>query len=292
MKPADSSFDTSAHAEAFAARYARLIVTAADTHWLTAVSQALCGYGSSVIGCDAEIAVERPLAPSETPDGRAGVAVLAFAFRGAALGRAVANRVGQTVLTCPTAAVFDGLPEASDRAPLGDYLRCFGDGHERQAADRWTLPIMEGEVSFPATIGLGRGVAGGNLLFCGRDQPTALAPAQRAAESLRELPGIITPFPGGVCRSGSKVGSRYRKLIASTNEAYCPTLQDSVASKLPKGTACVYELIINGVDEAAVRTAMRTALAVARDYDLLTVTAADYGGRLGGVRIPLSELLS
>lgn len=292
MKQPTSPIDTRAHAEAFAARCARLIVTAADEHWLAAAGGALCGYGTSVIGCDAEIAIERPLTPSETPDGRPGVAVLAFAFRGAALGHAIANRVGQTVLTCPTAAVFDGLPETPDRAPLGDHLRYFGDGHEEQAANGWTLPIMEGEVTLPATIGLGRGIAGGNLLFCGADQEPPLAAARQAADALRDLPGVITPFPGGVCRSGSKVGSRYRKLVASTNESYCPTLQDSVASKLPKGTAAVYELIINGVDETAVRTAMRTALAAARDHDLLAVTAADYGGRLGGVRIPLSELLS
>lgn len=283
--------DLKAYAEAFTARYARLIVTAADEHWLAAAAGALCGYGTSVIGCDAEIAVEQTLRPDQTPDGRPGVAVLAFAFRAAALSQAVAKRVGQAVLTCPTAALFDGLSDAEDRAPLGDYLRYFGDGHERSTEDGWALPIMEGEAVFPATIGLGRGVAGGNLLFCGKDQPSALAPAKLAAEAIRNQAGVITPFPGGVCRSGSKVGSGYRKLVASTNEAYCPTLQDSVATKLPKGTACVYELIINGVDEGAVREAMRTALAAAEGHDLPAITAADYGGQLGGVRIPLSDLI-
>lgn len=281
-----------AHAEAFRSRYVRLILTAADEHWLAAVVNAICGYGTSVIGCDAEVGVEQSLPASETPDGRVGVAVLAFGFRAQQLGQAVANRVGQAVLTCPTAAVFDGSPDAKDRAPLGDYLRYFGDGHQRQQRDGWIVPIMEGEVTFPATVGVGRGIAGGNLLLCGRDQPEALAAARTAVEAIRDLPGVIAPFPGGVCRSGSKVGSRYKKLVASTNEAFCPTLQQEVESKLPEGTGCVYELILNGVEEASLRTAMRVALQAALGGGLLAVTAADYGGKLGGVRIPLRDLLT
>lgn len=283
---------TDAHAEAFDARYVRLIVTAADEHWLAAVVNALCGYGTSVIGCDAEVGVERSLAASDTPDGRVGVAVLAFGFRAETLGQAVANRVGQAVLTCPTAAVFDGAPDAGDRAPLGDYLRYFGDGHQRQQDDGWIIPIMEGEAVFPATVGIGRGVAGGNLLLCGRDQPEALAAARRAVEAVRGLPGVVAPFPGGVCRSGSKVGSRYKKLIASTNEAFCPTLKEQVATRLPDGAECVYELILNGINEASLRTAMREALKAALGDGLLAVTAADYGGKLGRVRISLRDLFT
>lgn len=278
--------------EAFAARFARLVVTAADSYWLDAANQALCGYGTSVIGCDAEIAVERMLAADETPDGRTGAAVLAFAFRAKPLGKAIANRVGQAVLTCPTAAVFDGLPEAAERTPLGDYLRYYGDGHEHPTESGWVVPVMEGEVPFPATIGIGRGVAGGNLLLCGRDQAEALAAVRRCVETVHDLPGVITPFPGGACRSGSKVGSQYRGLVASTNERFCPTLRDTVETKLPNGTDCVYELILNGVDEAAVRNAMRTALRAATEGDLLAITAADYSGKLGSIRIPLQSLLT
>jgi formylmethanofuran--tetrahydromethanopterin N-formyltransferase len=287
----DGCVDLNAHAEAFAARYVRLIVTAADGHWLDAAVTSLCGYGTSVIGCDCEIAVERKLTESETPDGRPGAAVLAFGFKAAPLGKAVAKRVGQTILTCPTAAVFDGLPDEADRATLGDYLRYFGDGHERQEGEAWVLPVMEGDVSFPATVGVGRGVAGGVLLFCGDDQSKTLTAARHAAEALRDLPGVITPFPGGVCRSGSKVGSRYKPLIASTNEAYCPTLAEIVETKLPAGTTCVYELVINGVDEQAVRTAMRAALQATATADLLAITAPDYGGKLGKIRIPLRDIL-
>lgn len=284
--------DSSAHAEAFAARYVRLILTAADEHWLAAAAGALCGYGTSVIGCDAEIAIERRLTAEESPDGRPGVAILAFGFRGRNVAQAVANRVGQTILTCPTAEVFDGLPKAADRAPLGDYLRYFGDGHEREASDAWVIPIMEGEVAFPKTIGVAQGLAGGNLLLCGADQSQALEASRKAVEAVRDLPGVIMPFPGGVCRSGSKVGSRYQRLVASTNEAYCPTLYEKVVTKLPNEANCVYELIINGVDEAAVRRAMRAAIEATQTGELLAVTAADYGGRLGSIRIPLSDLLA
>lgn len=285
-----TAIDLSAHAEAFRARYVRLLITAAEGHWLAAAVNSICGYGASVIGCDCEIAVERSLSTGETPDGRPGAAVLAFGFKSGPLGKAVAKRVGQTILTCPTAAAFDGLPDKADRAPLGDYLRYFGDGHERNQNETWVLPVMEGDVTFPATIGVGRGVAGGVLLLCGRNQPEALAAATRAADAVRDLPGVITPFPGGICRSGSKVGSRYQGLVASTNEAYCPTLATTVESRLPAGATCVYELVVNGIDEAPLRAALRAALLAATAGGLLAVTAPSFGGKLGGVRIPLAEI--
>lgn len=283
--------DANAHCEAFAASYVRLVVTAADEHWLAAACDALCGYGASVIGCDAEVGVDQRLDATATPDGRPGASILAFHFTKEKVARAAANRVGQGLLTCPTAAVFDGLPESTDRAPLGDYLRYFGDGHQRREGSDWVVPVMEGEVALPATMGVGRGVAGGALVVCGRDQATALAATRRAADSLHDMPGVITPFPGGVCRSGSKVGSRYRGLVASTNEAYCPTLRDAVESELPKGTGAAYELVINGVDEPAVRAALARAIEAMAGAPLLAVTASDYGGRLGAVRISLSDLL-
>lgn len=292
MTPSDKTvIDLNAHAEVFTARYVRLLVTAADAHWLDAAVTSLSGYGTSVIGCDCEIAVERSLAENETPDGRPGAAVLAFGFKAAPLGKAIAKRVGQTILTCPTAAVFDGLPDEADRAALGDYLRYFGDGHERLEGEAWTLPMMEGEVSFPTTVGVGRGVAGGVLLFCGADQTKTLAAARNAAETLRDLPGVVTPFPGGVCRCGSKLGSRYKSLVASTNEAYCPTLAGVVETKLPAGTTCVYELVINGISEQAVRTAMHAAIKSVETADLLAITAPNFGGQLGTIEVPLSELL-
>lgn len=283
--------DRSATAEAFSASYARLVITAADEHWLAAAVHAVAGYGTSIIGCDAEIAVEQSLPVRETPDRRPGVSVMAFAFTPQKLGHAIANRVGQGLLTCPTVGVFDGLPAEAERAALGDYLCYFGDGHERREDAGWIVPVMEGDVPLPATVGVGRGVAGGNLIFVGSNSVAALAAARRAVGAVTPLPGVITPFPGGVCRSGSKVGSRYKKLVASTNEAYCPTLADTVPTKLPAGAAAAYEVIINGQSEASVREATREAIKAAPGEGLLRITASSYGGRLGRVRIPFSELV-
>ncbi|MEO1498192.1 MAG: formylmethanofuran--tetrahydromethanopterin N-formyltransferase [Planctomycetota bacterium] len=282
--------DREAYAEAFDARYARLVVTAADEHWLNAAVTAVTGYGTSVIGCDAEVGVERGLLPDETHDGRPGAAIMAFGFAAKKLGHSVANRIGQCLLTCPTVAVFDGLPEAHDRAPLGDYLRYFGDGYELQTKGGWSLPIMEGKAMLPTTMGVGRGVAGGNLVFAGSTADGALDAARRAVDAIAPLPGVVTPFPGGVCRSGSKVGSRYKNLVASTNEAYCPTLADRVETKLPAGAKAAYEVIIDGENEAAVRDAMRRAIEAAPGEGLLTITAASYGGQLGKVLLRLSDV--
>ena len=281
-----------AHAEAFGASYARLIVTATDEHWLSAALTALCGYGTSLIGCDCEIAVERLLTARETPDGRTGASVLAFAFSTKQLGSAIANRVGQALLTCPTVALFDGLPKAEKRLAMGDYLRYFGDGHEEQEGDHWRLPIMEGDFIIPCAVGTQRGVAGGNLILQGIDQPAALAAARRAVEAIAEMPDVITPFPGGVCRSGSKVGSHYRGLVASTNHRFCPTLRGKTPPQLIPETEAVYEIIFNGTDKTAVQGAMRRALHAAPGEGLLAITASDYDGKLGKILIPLRELLA
>jgi formylmethanofuran--tetrahydromethanopterin N-formyltransferase len=276
------------HAEAFAAWHARVVVTAADQRWLAAAVEAYCGYGTSVIGCDAEVGLERWLAASETPDGRPGASFLAFAFKRQSLANAVANRAGQGLLTCPTAAIYDGLPEAPERLALGDYLRFFGDGHERRDGQAWVVPLMEGDLTLPATTGVARGVAGGNLIFQGSDQAAALAAALRSVEALAPMAGVITPFPGGVCRSGSKVGSRYRGLVASTNEAFCPTL---ARPRIEPGVTAVYEVVINAIDEATLRGAMRAALHAAPGMGLVAISAADYGGKLGSIEISLSGLL-
>ena len=289
--PLRTTIDRHAHAEAFRAWQARLVVTAEDAFWAEAAAHAFCGYGSSVIGCDAEVAVDRTLSGAESPDGRPGFVALAFAFRAEPLGRAVANRVGQSLLTCPTVSLWDGLPEAPRRAPLGDWVRYFGDGRERRDGAEWVLPIMEGEARLPATVGLAPSVAGGNLVLCGVDPAATLLAARVAAVAAAAVDGAITPFPGGVCRSGSKVGSRYASLVASTNEAYCPTLRAEVASRLPADSACAYEVVVNGADEAAVRAAMRAAMRAVLDLGVAVhVTAADYGGRLGSIRIPLGEV--
>ena len=203
-------------AEAFRMRYARIVVTALDEHWLDAALDALCGYGSSVIGCDAEVGVERRLSVDESPDGRPGAAVLVFGFTVDAVACAVANRVGQCVLPCPTTAAFDGLPESDESVPLGKHLRFFGDGFQKSKVlgERryWRIPVMDGEFLVEERAGVAKGIGGGNIIVQGATQEVALAAARRAAEAVADVPGVITPFPGGVVRSGSKVGSKYKAL--------------------------------------------------------------------------------
>lgn len=283
-------------AEAFRMRYARLIVTALDEFWLDAALREFCGYGSSVIGCDAEVGVERFLTPAETPDARPGASVLAFGFSVDALAKAMLNRAGQCLLPCATSAAFNGLPEGEDQVPLGKNLRFFGDGYQKskQIGDRryWRIPVMDGEFIAEEQVGVAKGVAGGNIIIQGETQAVALAAARRAAESIADMPGVVTPFPGGVVRSGSKVGSKYKALRASSNDAFCPTLRGRVPTELVDGAQCAYEIVINGIDEQHVAAAMRTTLHAAAGQGIPAISAGNYGGKLGKFHFKLHEVLT
>jgi formylmethanofuran--tetrahydromethanopterin N-formyltransferase len=285
-----------AFAEAFRMRYARLVVTAVDEYWLDAALREFCGYASSVIGCDAEIGVERRLSPNETPDGRPGAATLAFGFSTEALAQAVPNRVGQCLMTCATSAAFNGLPDAEEFIPLGKHLRFFGDKFQKSklldGRRYWRVPVMDGEFIVEERVGVGKGIAGGNIILQGATQAAALAAARAAAEAIAKLPGVITPFPGSVVRSGSKVGSKYKALRASTNEAFCPTLRGRVKSELVDGAECAYEIVINGVDEPAVAAAMRAAIEAAAGEGVPAIGAGNYGGKLGKFHFHLRELFN
>ena len=285
-------------AEAFPITGTRLIVTAEELAWAQTAAATFCGNATSVIGCDVEAAVERSLPSDETPDGRPGVSILAFAFSREALGEAVAGRVGQCILTCPTTACYNGLPESPPEKQfvVGGQLRFFGDGFQssKKILGRrlWRIPVMDGEFVCEDRFGTVKGVAGGNLLICGKTQVAALRAAEKAVAAIREVPGAIAPFPGGIVRSGSKVGSRYKKLKASTNDAYCPTLVAQTESALPPGTAAVYEIVIDGLSAENVRDAMRAGLhAAAATADLTLITAGNYGGKLGPHHFRLRELL-
>lgn len=282
-------------AEAFRMRYARVVITAVDAHWADVAAASATGYGTSVIGCDAEAGMERRIPPEETPDGRTGMAVLLFGFSAEALAKAAANRVGQCVMPCATTAVFDGLSQASERIPLGKHLRFFGDGFQKskQIGGRryWRIPVMDGEFFVEESLGVEKGVAGGNLILQAADAATGLAAARRAAETVASQTGVIAPFPGGVVRSGSKVGSRYKPLVASTSDAYCPTLRGRTDTKLHPAAQCVYEIVIDGVDEAAVGRAMATAMRAAAGPGVIQIGAGNYGGKLGKFHFHLHQLL-
>jgi formylmethanofuran--tetrahydromethanopterin N-formyltransferase len=284
-------------AEAFPMTAARLIVTAETLGWAQTAGLTATGYAASVIGCDAEAGIENVLLPEQTPDGRPGVSLLFFAFSRDALQKALINRVGQCILTCPTTACYNGLPVVKDTSiRLGGNLRFFGDtwqfSKKLEGRRYWRLPVMDGEFTCEDVVGTTKGVAGGNFLIIGASQVQALAAAEAATAAIRKVSGVIMPFPGGIVRSGSKVGSKYKKLRASTNDAYCPTLRGAVQSALPDGANAVYEIVIDGIDLSSVEEATRVGVRTACLPGVLRITAGNYGGKLGPHHLHLHKLLS
>lgn len=284
-----------AFAEAFPMVGCRVVVTAVDAHWAEIAARVAVGYATSVIGCDCEAGIERFLSPAETPDRRPGAALLFFAMGREALERAVLNRVGQCIMTCPTTACYNGLPGTEKTLNIGGKLRYFGDGFQiaKRIEDRryWRIPVTDGEFLCEETFGCQKGVGGGNLLILGESQADALAASAAAMAAIHAVADCICPFPAGVVRSGSKVGSRYAALRASTNDPYCPTLRGQVQSALPAGVQAVYEIVIDGLSLAAVERATETAVRAACRPGVVRITSGNYGGSLGPYHIHLYRVL-
>nr|WP_231740924.1 formylmethanofuran--tetrahydromethanopterin N-formyltransferase [Thalassoglobus neptunius] len=285
-------------AEAFLMKGTRVIVTAHNEKWAHIAAAEMAGNATSVIACDCETALEATLLPDESPDGRPGVSLLVFAFDRDSLAKAVQGRVGQCVLTTPTSACFNGVSDCpkDKKISVGGALRYFGDGLQfsKKLGNRrfWRIPTMDGEFLCEDTFGTVTGVGGGNLIILGETQASALASAEAAVEAVSTVPDVILPFPGGIVRSGSKVGSKYPKLRASTNDAYCPTLRPLVESNLPENCQCVYELVIDGLSFDSVQAAMRVGINAATQVPgILRITAGNYGGKLGKHHFHLRELL-
>jgi formylmethanofuran--tetrahydromethanopterin N-formyltransferase len=286
-------------AEAFDMAATALVVTAESPQWARIAAEVMTGFATSVIGCGVEAGIDAVLAPADTPDGRPGVRVLLFGFDRASLQGQVLKRVGQCVLTSPGSACFAGV-EGGPRLKVGAGIRYFGDGHQtakRIGGQRyWRVPVMDGEFLCTHDTGMVEAaVGGGNLIFLGRDFAGTLASAEAAAAAARAVPDVILPFPGGVVRSGSKVGSRYKGMIASTNDAYCPTLKGRPGSALTPEIDAVLEIVIDGFTSEAVARSMREALhaatALGSDRGLLKVTAGNYGGNLGRHHFHLKDLV-
>jgi formylmethanofuran--tetrahydromethanopterin N-formyltransferase len=284
-------------AEAFTMRVARVIITARNPRWAREAALKMTGFATSVIGCKVEAGIERELAESETPDGRPGISVLLLTMAREDLGHRLIERVGQTVLTCPTTCCFDGLPEAPDRVGVGSALRLFGDGFQgsKVIGGRrfWRIPVMEGEFLVEDKFGLQKGIGGGNFLILAADPDAALGAAEAGAEAIAKVTGVISPFPGGVVRSGSKVGARRSKgLVASTNDAYCPTLRAVTASALPEGVQSVLEIVVDGMDAASVSRALRVGIEAACRDGVIAISAANFGGKLGLHHFHLRQIMS
>jgi formylmethanofuran--tetrahydromethanopterin N-formyltransferase len=285
-------------AEAFDMRAARVIVTAKTAAWARTAVQTMTGFATSVIGCKVEAALEAELPADETPDGRPGASALLFAFDAEGLAQRLLDRIGQTVLTCPTTACFDGLPEAPERVIVGGHLRHFGDKYQSSRSldghRYWRIPVMEGEFLIEERFGIQKGIGGGNFLILGKDADVTLAAAEAAVDVMRKIPGVILPFPGGMVRAGSKVGAKnYKKLPASTNDAYCPTIRrrQGVETQLPAEVNCVMEIVIDGLSRSAIEDAMRVGLDAACRPGIVEITAGNYGGKLGKHHFRLHDLL-
>jgi formylmethanofuran--tetrahydromethanopterin N-formyltransferase len=284
-------------AEAFTMRVARIIITARSYRWVRAAAAKLTGFATSVIGCKVEAGVERELRPTETPDGRPGTSVLLMTMGKDDLAKRLIERIGQTVLTCPTTACYDGLPDAPDRVGVGSALRFFGDGFQISkvlAGERyWRIPVMEGEFLVQEKFGMLKGVGGGNFLILAGTADEALEAAEAASDAMAAQPGTILPFPGGVVRSGSKVGSRrIKSMIASTNDAYCPTLRAVTKTALPQGVNSVLEIVVNGVDAPSIAVSMRAGIDAACRPGVIAITAGNYGGNLGPHHFHLREIMN
>ena len=301
----DGTFIEDTYAEAFTLRAARVLITSDTGRWARIAATTMSGFATSVIACGCEAGVEGP-DPESTPDGRPGVRVLLFARSTETLAEQLFLRVGQCVMTAAGSACFDDLP-SEETVRVGSRLRFFGDGHQiskrleplpggkgtnARARRLWRIPVMDGEFVVEDRFGVRKGVAGGNFLILGETPESALAAAERAVEAIGTVPGVILPFPGGIVRSGSKVGSKYQKMIASTNSPYCPTLRRSVETRLPDEVAATLEIVIDGLTLEDVERAMRAGLRAACGRGVRRLAAGNYGGKLGKHLIRLRPLLA
>jgi formylmethanofuran--tetrahydromethanopterin N-formyltransferase len=292
------------YAEAFRSLYAEVIITARDRKWLDRAVAACCGNASSTIMCDCEAGRDRYVGPGsneDSPDGRPG-AVIQFHLprfrkdRVEALQQSLLTRISQNVLTCPTTACF-GDQETDDYFKLGKKISFFGDGYQkrvrRDGRDQWSIPILGGEFLLDRRFGYRDGIMGGNLWFMGATVDAATEAAEAAADAVGTVPGTITTFPGGVAASGSKAGSRYSFLIASTYAEFCPTLRETLGeqSRVPEGVESIMEIIVNGKDLVSIQAATAAAIHAALPTPgLMRISAGNYGGRLGKSFIHLRDL--
>ena len=285
-------------AEAFPMKVSRLIITAHTKKWALEAANSFVGFATSVIACGCEAGIESQLNKNETPDGRPGVSILIFSMSEKELAKQILNRAGQCVMTSPTSALFSG--NMSDKKiNLGKSLRYFGDGFQiaKKIGDKryWRIPVMDGEFICEEYAYQTKGIGGCNFLILGKNIESVLNAAELAVSKINQLKNVILPFPGGIVRSGSKVGSKYKNLIASTNFDFCPGLKGLVSSKLNNGVNCVLEIVIDGLSENDIKNAMRVGIKAILDTnneEIYSISAGNYGGKLGPYLFKLKEVIN
>jgi len=288
--------------EAFGAVFTRILVTATNEKWVKIAAQIATGYGTSTIHCDSEAGIDVFVPADKTPDNRPGVALMFFKTKKDEMDRVLLNRVGQCVVTCPTTACFDALNQSFDPAKefeieTGRKLKYFGDKFEEKVEgvfpfEAWKIPVMDGEFIVQSNFKVGKGIAGGNFLIIAENQDAGLRAAEASIDAIKGVENVIAPFPGGIARSGSKVGSKYSFLNASTNDPLCPTLKNKIEnSQLKDGDDCVYEIILDGATEEVIKESIKLGIqAAVKIPGVNRISAGNYGGKLGKFQYRLHNL--
>lgn len=282
------------YAEAFRMWTSKILVTADTRKWAKIAVKTGTGFATSIIACGCEGGWAGSADENETPDGRPGEYAMFFTVSKQALETVLLARIGQCIMTSPTSACYNAL-SSEETVEVGDKMRFFGDGFQisKIVGERrfWRIPVMQGEFLVEDRFGVAKGIGGGNFLILGKDPDAALVAAEAAVEAMLPVPDIILPFPGGIARSGSKVGSRYKFLKASTNTEYCPTIRSQVTTNVPEGVNAVLELIIDGLNTESIKEAMRRGIRAACIPGVKAITAGNYGGRLGQEKFYLHDVL-
>ena len=285
-------------AEMFTMWAGRVLITADSERWALTAADVATGLATSVIMSPAEAGIEGIVAPDNTPDKRVGVLMQVYNRSRFDLNAQMILRIGQCVMTCPTTSAFDALPNAKRKMKVGRAIRLFGDGFQRKGlvGDRkvWKIPVMEGDFIVEDKFGATEAIAGGNFMILAKDEPSGLRAAEEAVLAIkRGASEVILPFPGGICRSGSKAGSLKYKLKASTSHTFCPKLRVLVPdSQVPEGVTCVYEIVINGLNLEVIKKAMNEGVRAAASVEgVVKISAGNYGGKLGPYKAFLKEAL-
>ncbi|MBS7251245.1 MAG: formylmethanofuran--tetrahydromethanopterin N-formyltransferase [Candidatus Freyarchaeota archaeon] len=276
----------------------RILITAKNEKWARIAASVSTGFATSAIGCPCEAGIDKIVPAAETPDKRPG-AIVMFCASKKNLEKVLIDRVGQCILTCPTTAVFDALGEEPEEVfDTGNKMKYFGDGFQKKGEvagkEVYRIPVMEGEFIIEKDFGAKKGIAGGNFFILAQTEDQGLAAAEAAVEEIQKIDKVILPFPGGICRSGSKVGSlKYKFMHATTNQKYCPTLKGQIEdSELPGDVNSVFEIVINGLTLDLVKKAMSVGIKTVKNMPgIKKITAGNYGGQLGKHFIYLKELV-
>jgi formylmethanofuran--tetrahydromethanopterin N-formyltransferase len=285
-------------AEMFPIWAGRILITADSEKWALTAAEVATGLATSIIMSPAEAGIERTVPSDETPDGRPGVLIQIYNRNRFELKNQMILRIGQCIMTCPTTSAFDAMPNAKRKLKVGRSIRLFGDGFQRKSlvGNRkvWKIPVMEGDFVVEDTFGAAEAIAGGNFLILAKDKISGLKAAEEAVKAIKtKTSDVILPFPGGICRSGSKAGSLKYKLKASTNHPFCPGLKTLVQdSHLTENVNCVYEIVINGLSVEAVKRAVGEGARVAASvHGVIRISAGNYGGKLGPYKAFLKEVI-